>query len=137
MEIPRPVSDGQKLREDRTSSSEEDQTFQSLLISREPFLNLKMSSSQEVKKLSLLETEDNNWIEDYFFSNTKLKDFSKEESASQLKINKEDTEPWITQESCTKKKIKSSNSKKKFKISKKDSEDLQRDKTNLRKRSSD
>jgi hypothetical protein len=97
LEIPRPVSDGQKLREDRTSSSEEDQTFQSLLISREPFLNLKMSSSQEVKKLSLLETEDNNWIEDYFFSNTKLKDFSKEESASQLKINKEDTEPWITQ----------------------------------------
>lgn len=86
--------------------------------------------------LSLVK-KDNNWTEDFFFLNTKLKDFSREESASQSRTKKEDTEQWIIPAFLTKKKIKSLSSKKKSKTSKKDSEDPQREKINSKRKSSD
>ena len=136
-EIQRPVSDGPKSKEDKTSSSRAAQTSPFSTTSRELSLNLRMSSSLEATKLSSPEIKDNNLIEDCSSSNTKLKVFSKEESTSQSRTPKEDTEPWITPESSTKSKIKSSNSKRKYKTSKKDSEGLPREKLNLKTKSSD
>jgi hypothetical protein len=106
LENPKLTLDGQKLKEDKTSSLKVDQIFQFLLISKEPSLNLRTNSSQEVTKSSLPEINDNNLIEDYFFLNTKLKDFLKEELISQLKIKKVGIELWITAEFLMKKKIK-------------------------------
>jgi hypothetical protein len=47
------------------------------------------------------------------------------------------TEPWITLEFSTKSKTKLLNSKRKFKISKKDSEEPPREKSSLKMKSSD
>jgi len=137
LENPKLTLDGQKLKEDKTSLLKVDQIFQFLLISKEPSLNLRMNSSQEVTKSSLLEIKDNNLIEDYFFSNTKLKDFLKEELISQSKIKKVDIELWITVEFLMKKKIKLCNWKKKFKILRKDLEEPQKENLNLKNKSLD
>lgn len=87
--------------------------------------------------MSSPETKDNNSIEDFSSSNTKLKVSSNEESTSPSKIPKVDTEPWITLEFSTKSKTKSLNSKKKSKTSKKDSEEPPREKSSLKMKSSD
>ena len=79
----KPFLDGQKLKVDKTSSSEVVQISPFLAISKELSLNSRMSSFQEAIKSSLPEKKDNNWIEDYFFSNTKYKDFLNEESIFQ------------------------------------------------------
>jgi hypothetical protein len=71
----RPHSDGHKSKEDKTSSLKVDPISQYLPTSREPYLNLRTSSSLEVIKLLSLEIKDNNSTEDCFSSNTKLKDF--------------------------------------------------------------
>jgi hypothetical protein len=136
-EIQRPVSDGPKSKEDKTSSSRAAQTSPFSTTSRELSLNSRMSSSLEATKLSLPEIKDNNLIEDCFSSNTKFKVSSREELTSQSRIPKEDTELWITPASSTKSKTKSSNSKRKSKTSKKGSEELPRESLSSKTKSSD
>jgi len=67
----------------------------------------------------------------------KLKDSSKEESISLSRTKKEDLEPWTTLEFLMKRKTRLLNSKRKYRTSKKDSEEPQRGKTNLKKKSFD
>lgn len=109
--------------------------MQSLVTSKELFLNSRMSFSLEAIKLLLLEIKDNNWTEDYFSLSMRLKDFSREESIFQSRIQKEDIGPWIIPESLTKKKTKSLNCKRKSKTWRKDLEELPRERLNLRMKS--
>jgi len=51
LETPKPLSDGLKLKEDKTLSSKEVQISQSSQTSKGPSLNLKMNFSQEAKIL--------------------------------------------------------------------------------------
>ncbi len=136
-EILRPASDGPKSKEDKTSSSRAAQKFPFSATSREPYLSSKTNSSLEAKKSSLPKIKDNNLIADCSFLNTKFKVFSKEESTSQSKTQREDTGPWITPAYSMKSKTKSSNSKKKFKTLKKDSEELPKESLNSKTKSSD
>lgn len=133
----KPSSDGLKSKVDKTFSLEVAQTSPFLATSKEPSSNSRMNSFQAATKLLLPEIEDNSWIEDCSFSNIKLKDFLKEESTFQSKTKKVDLELWIILEFSIKKKTKSSNWKRKSKISNKDWEELQKDKPNLKKRSLD